>query len=58
MTHALSIAFFFGLLLALVVLLEITFRSHWAAISAALRGAPAPRLTAPVRRPRQLGAAA
>ena len=38
---SLSIIFFFGLLVALAAILERTFRAHWAAIAAALRGVPA-----------------
>ena len=38
MGQLLSIVFFFGLLVALAVLLEHIFRSNWAAIAGALRG--------------------
>jgi hypothetical protein len=41
--HLLSIVFFYGLLVALAVILELTVRAHWPAIVAALRGAPAAR---------------
>ena len=59
MAHALSIVFFFGLLVALPAILEMTFRAHWAAICAAVRGAPAAKSRpALVRRSRRLGAAA
>jgi hypothetical protein len=37
----LSSLFFFGLLIALAVILEVTVKAHWAAICAALRGASA-----------------
>lgn len=40
MTHALSILFWFGLLVALGAILELTIRPNWAAIVAALRGEP------------------
>ena len=38
MAHLVSIVFFFGLLVALAAILEFTFKAHWAAIVAALRG--------------------
>lgn len=40
MAHLLSIAFFFGLLVALAVILELVVRPNWATIVAALRGRP------------------
>ena len=43
MAHWLSIIFFFGLLVALGAILELTLKAHWAEIGAALRGRyPAP----------------
>ena len=43
MAHWLSIIFFFGLLVALGAILELTLKAHWAQIGAALRGQdPAP----------------
>jgi hypothetical protein len=38
--HWLSIIFFFGLLVALGAILELTLKAHWAQIAAALRGDP------------------
>jgi hypothetical protein len=38
--HALSILFWFGLLVALGAALEWTVKRHWAQIVAALRGEP------------------
>lgn len=38
MAHSLSVLFFFGLLVALATVLELTIRSNWAAIKAALKG--------------------
>ena len=38
MAHWLSIIFFFGLLVALGAVLELTLRAHWAQIAGALRG--------------------
>ena len=50
MAHLLSIVFFFGLLVALAFILEVTLKAHWAAVVAALRGVPpAPRRARPVR---------
>jgi hypothetical protein len=49
--NALSTLFFFGLLVSLAVILEITLRAHWAAVCAALRGpgpVPAPLEQAPL----------
>jgi hypothetical protein len=43
MAHVLSVVFFYGLLIALAVILELTLRAHWPAIVAALRGSPPPR---------------
>jgi len=57
--QSLSIVFFLGLLAALGLVLELTFKAHWPLIVAALRGippAPAPRQVP--ARPRQRRAAA
>ena len=43
MVHWLSIIFFFGILVALGAVLEITLKAHWAQIAAALRGDPQAR---------------
>ena len=43
--HLVAMLFFSGVLVALAVILEITLKSHWQAIVAALRNEP------PVRRP-------
>ena len=45
MAHLVAILFFSGVLVALAVLLEVTVKTHWQAILAALR------YEAPVRRP-------
>ena len=59
MAHLLSIAFFFGLLVALAAILELTLKAHWAAIVAALRGVPpAPRRRGGAGAARAAGAAA
>ena len=59
MAQMLSIVFFLGLLAALGLVLELTFRSHWALIVAALRGVPPASASRPLRAPpRQRRAAA
>lgn len=47
--HLLSNIFFFGLLVALAVIVEVTLKAHWAAVVSALRAVP-PAAPAPARR--------
>lgn len=43
MKHELAVAFFFGLLILLGAVLELTVKAHWAQIKAALKGDLPPR---------------
>ena len=51
MAQSLSIVFFLALLAALGLVLELTFKSHWPLIVAALRGVPPESASRPATAP-------